>query len=118
CRATSSFVSRTARASPTSPRLRRRPRSMMIIAETLDYTRRICAGLASRWRNICYKALGVEIDGYVWMRRVNIPRNCSQIFLANGVALDEGVTLLVVGEASGGKSIVIGANTYINRDTF
>jgi acetyltransferase-like isoleucine patch superfamily enzyme len=92
---------------------------MMIIAKALDYIRRISAGLASRCRNIYYKALGVKIDGYVWMRRVSIPRNFSQIFLANGVALDEGVTLLAVGDnPDGAKKIAIGENTYINRDTF
>ena len=72
----------------------------------------------SRWRNIYYRALGVEIAGYAWLRRVDIPRNFSRIFLANGVALDEGVTLLVAGDGSTHKMIVIGENTYINRNTF
>ena len=91
---------------------------MTPVAEALDYMRRIGAGLASRWRNIYYKALGVEIGGYVWLRKIDIPRNFGQIFLANGVALDEGVTLLAVGEPGGAKKIAIGENTYINRNTF
>jgi acetyltransferase-like isoleucine patch superfamily enzyme len=91
---------------------------MMIIAKAIDYIRRIWAGLASRCRNIYYKSLGVEIEGYVWMRKVSIPRNFSQIFLANGVALDEGVTLLAVGDSDSAKKIAIGESTYINRNTF
>jgi acetyltransferase-like isoleucine patch superfamily enzyme len=91
---------------------------MTTIGEALHYARRIGAGLGSRWRNIYYKALGVEIDGYVWMRKIDIPSNYSEISLANGVALDEGVTLLAVGEPGGAKKIAIGENTYINRNTF
>jgi acetyltransferase-like isoleucine patch superfamily enzyme len=91
---------------------------MTIVGKALDHMRRICGGLASRCRNIYYRGLGVEIEGYVWMRRIDIPRNFGQIFLANGVALDEGVTLLAVGEPGGAKKIAIGENTYINRNTF
>ena len=51
------------------------------------------------------------------MRRIDIPRNFDQISLANGVALDDGVTLLAVGDATSTKKITIGDNTYINRFT-
>ena len=51
------------------------------------------------------------------MRRIDIPRNFHQISLANGAALDDGVTLLAVGEPTGPKKIEIGGNTYINRHT-
>lgn len=90
---------------------------MTTLAAALSHLRRIGAGLASRWRNAYFKALGVEIEGYVWMRRIDIPRNFGQISLAKGVALDEGVTLLAVGEPGATKKITIGADTYINRDT-
>lgn len=90
---------------------------MTIFATALTHFRRIGAGLASRWRNAYFRALGVEIDGYVWLRRIDIPRNFGQISLAKGVALDEGVTLLAVGEPGATKKITIGAETYINRNT-
>ena len=90
---------------------------MTIFADALASILRIRFGLASRFRNAYFKALGVQIDGYVWMRRIDIPRNFDQISLAKGVALDEGVTLLAVGEPGAAKKIAIGAETYINRNT-
>jgi len=90
---------------------------MTTLAVALTHLRRIGAGLASRWRNAYFKALGVEIEGYVWLRRIDIPRNFDQITLAKGAALDEGVTLLAVGEPGATKKITIGADTYINRNT-
>lgn len=90
---------------------------MTIVARALANVLRIRSGVASRWRNAYFRALGVEIDGYVWMRRIDIPRNFDQISLANGVALDDGVTLLAVGKATSTKTITIGENTYINRFT-
>jgi acetyltransferase-like isoleucine patch superfamily enzyme len=91
---------------------------MTMLAKVLGYIRRMSGGLASRYRNMYYKALGVEIQGYVWMRRISIPRNFSEILLANNVALDEGVTLLAVGGPGNSKKIAIGEGTYINRATF
>jgi tetrahydrodipicolinate N-succinyltransferase len=77
---------------------------------------RLHQGLASRCRNAWYRALGVRMNGYVWMRRCSIPRNWSDITLEAGAALDDHVTLLASGEASAEK-IVVGANSYINRGT-
>ncbi len=91
---------------------------MTFVAKALDSIRRICAGIASRARNLWYKALGVDIQGYVWLRRISIPRNHGEISLAANVALDEGVVLLAGGDPRGAKKITIGANTYINRHTF
>jgi acetyltransferase-like isoleucine patch superfamily enzyme len=79
---------------------------------------RALSGSASRARNAYYKSLGVEINGYAWLRKIEIPRNFSDILLANRVALDTGVTLLCTGMHSGKKKIIIGENTYINRFTF
>jgi acetyltransferase-like isoleucine patch superfamily enzyme len=70
--------------------------------------------LASRMRNVWFRALGVRLGGYVWMRRCSIPRNWADITLEEGVALDDHVTLLAVGEPSPDK-ISIGSHTYVNR---
>jgi len=69
-------------------------------------------------RNLYYKAIGVEISGYAWLRRVEIPQNFSDISLADGVALDTGVVLLAVGPSTGKKKITIGESTYVNRNSF
>ena len=79
---------------------------------------RIQQGLGSRWRNLYYKALGVKIHGYVWMREIDIPRNFHDIKIESGCALDQGVTLLCSGEPLPHAKIHIGAYTYINRHTF
>lgn len=79
---------------------------------------RIIKGLASRWRNFYYRSLGVTLNGYVWMRGVEIPRNYGDIAIAGNCALDRGVTLLCSGESLPHPKISIGANTYINRYTF
>jgi acetyltransferase-like isoleucine patch superfamily enzyme len=89
-----------------------------MIARGLELWSKCVGAAASRLRNIYYRALGVEIAGYAWLRRVDIPRNHRRIFLANGVALDEGVTLLVIGDDGPEKKIAIGENTYINRNSF
>jgi acetyltransferase-like isoleucine patch superfamily enzyme len=77
---------------------------------------RIAGGMASRWRNLVYRILGVRIEGYAWLRRISVPRNWDHVSLASGVALDEGVVLLSVGDGKAGE-IRIGRNTYINRYT-
>src|SRR5262249_13244093 len=91
---------------------------MSVVAASLAFMDRAASALSSRTRNFYYRALGVEIIGYAWLRKISIPRNFSEISLANGVALDDGVVLLAVGEPSGGKKIIIGENTYINRNAF
>jgi acetyltransferase-like isoleucine patch superfamily enzyme len=80
--------------------------------------RQIAGGAASRWRNAYYKMLGVNIQGYCWMRPIEIPRNFGDIQLAAGCSLDRGVTLLCSGESLHHPKIIIGASTYINRNTF
>jgi len=77
---------------------------------------RIYFGVASRFRNLFYRALGVQIDGYVWIRSVEIPRNWGDIKLEQKCALDKGVVLLCSGPRTSDK-IRIGYNTYINRKT-
>jgi acetyltransferase-like isoleucine patch superfamily enzyme len=77
----------------------------------------ICQGVKSRWRNLYYRMLGVKLQGYVWLRHIEIPRNYQEIELAAGVSLDRGVVLLCSGPATGSVKIHIGAGTYINRNT-
>lgn len=60
--------------------------------------------------------LGVRIHGYIWLRRVSIPRQWSDITLEGGTSLDDGVILLCSGPAREDK-LVIRQGTYINRHT-
>ena len=76
---------------------------------------RLGMGTASRFRNLIYRGLGVRLEGYVWMRSIEIRRNWADIHL-KGCALDRGVTLLCSGLPKPAK-IVIGQGTYINRGT-
>jgi acetyltransferase-like isoleucine patch superfamily enzyme len=86
---------------------------MKTLARMLEMTQ----GIKSRWRNFYYRLLGVRLQGYVWMRRIEIPRNYQEIELAAGAALDRGVVLLCTGDGSGSIKIRVGACTYINRNT-
>lgn len=79
---------------------------------------RAMRGLDSRWRNLYYRSLGVKLQGYVWLGRVEIPRNFRDIELAAGCSLDNDVVLLSSGELSGQPKIRVGNSTYINRNTF
>jgi serine acetyltransferase len=75
---------------------------------------RICSGVASRLRNVWFRALGVRLTGYVWMRRISIPQNWSDVTIEAGAGLDDGVVLLCSGEPKQNK-IIIRSGTYINR---
>jgi len=77
---------------------------------------RCTGGIASRARNLWYRALGVQLKGYVWMRKVSIPRNWRDITIGKGVGLDNGVILLCSGSAKADK-LVIHSGTYVNRYT-
>lgn len=78
---------------------------------------RLVEGGKSRLRNLYFRMLGVRLGGYVWMRRIRIPRNYTDIELGANVSLDEGVVLLCAGEPTDTPRIRIGAGTYINRYT-
>ncbi len=73
-------------------------------------------GISSRLRNVWFRTLGVRIGGYVWMRRISIPRQWGDITLEGGIALDDGVILLCSGIEKPNK-LVIRQGTYINRYT-
>lgn len=76
---------------------------------------RLGQGLASRSRNLAYRALGVDLRDYCWLRDVEIPRNWNDVTL-HGCSLDRGVVLLCSGPARPGK-IEIGHGSYVNRYT-
>ena len=77
---------------------------------------RVANAFNSRRRNLWFSLLGVRLHGYVWMRRVSIPRQWSDISLEKDVSLDDGVVLLCSGSPKENK-ISIGQGTYINRYT-
>ncbi|MBK1987112.1 acyltransferase [Sphaerospermopsis aphanizomenoides BCCUSP55] len=91
---------------------------MHIVQFCLIKGKRLTDGLESRWRNFYYRALGVKLHGYVWMKQVEISRNYSDIEIEANCALDQGVTLLCSGDSLPHPKIFIGADTYINRHTF
>src|SRR4051812_46797298 len=82
----------------------------------IQFSHRIGMGLASRMRNVYYRALGVEMTGYVWLRKIEISRNWGDIYLEKGVSLDQGVVIVTAGPVKRGK-VTIRANTYVNRYT-
>ena len=86
------------------------------VSTILRLTQRLGMGIASRLRNLYYRALGVRLEGYVWMRAVEISRNWGDITLGANCSLDRGVTLLCSGAERRDK-IRIGRDTYINRGT-
>ena len=88
----------------------------MILRRPVQFTHRLGMGLASRFRNLYYRALGVEMTGYVWLRRIEIARNWSDVYLEKGVSLDNGVVIVTGGPLRRGK-VTIRANTYVNRYT-
>ena len=87
-------------------------------AKVLIKGEKIIQGLKSRWRNFYYSSLGVDLDSYVWLRKIEIPRNYADIKIESNCALDRGVTLLCSGQPSTQPKILIGADTYINRHSF
>jgi serine acetyltransferase len=70
--------------------------------------------MVSRVRNGWFRLLGVRITGYVWLRRVSIPRQWGDITIEAGCSLDDGVVLLCSGPARVDK-LVIRSGTYVNR---
>ncbi len=91
---------------------------MNFIATVITSLSRYYQAFVSRWRNLYCRLLGVRINGYVWMRDIEISRNFQDIEVEKGCSLDRGVTLLCSGESSLQPKIRIGSSTYINRNTF
>lgn len=91
---------------------------MRIISGSLDAIIRIARQASSGARYLFYRALGVQMKGFVRLGSIEIPSNFSDISLAAGVSLDDGVVLLAVGAGTGKKKIRIGENTHVNRNSF
>src|SRR5262249_22275038 len=87
-----------------------------LIRRGLQLTCRAWRAIASRWRNLYYRVLGVRIAGYCWLRQIEVPRNWGSITLERPVSLDRGVVLLVSGEETPDK-LVIRSGSYVNRYT-
>jgi serine acetyltransferase len=77
---------------------------------------RFAEAFNSRRRNLWFAMLGVRLRGYVWMRRVSIPRQWSDVSIEKDVSLDDGVVLLCSGSPKQNK-ISIDQATYLNRFT-
>lgn len=77
---------------------------------------RLAEAFNSRRRNLWFALLGVQLCGYVWMRRISIPRQWSDISIEKDVSLDDGVVLLCSGAPKENK-ITIDQGTYLNRYT-
>ena len=77
---------------------------------------RFAEAFNSRRRNLWFALLGVQLRGYVWMRRISIPRQWSDIRIEKDVSLDDGVVLLCSGPPQENK-IRIDQGTYLNRYT-
>ena len=77
---------------------------------------RFAEAFNSRRRNLWFALLGVRLRGYVWMRRISIPRQWSDITIEKDVSLDDGVVLLCSGPPKESK-IAIDQGTYLNRFT-
>lgn len=82
----------------------------------LGFLYRLGMGSASRLRNLRYRALGVRIEGYAWLRQIEIARNWTDITLEDQVALDRGVVIVTGGPPKRDK-VRIGRGTYVNRYT-
>ncbi|ELS02159.1 acetyltransferase (isoleucine patch superfamily) [Xenococcus sp. PCC 7305] len=91
---------------------------MNLVIKIVKYSKRITQGFSSRWRNLYYRALGVKLKGYIWLREIEIPRNYTEIEIEANCALDRGVTLLCSGKSLSHPKIIIGASTYLNRHAF
>jgi len=83
--------------------------------------KRVKDAIASRWRNLVCRSLGVKLEGYAWLRKIEVPRNGETISLGAGVALDQGVQLLSTADhpapCEQGIRLRIAEGTYINRFT-
>lgn len=77
---------------------------------------RLHQGLFSRIRNIYFKLLGMQIEKYVWMQKLHVPKGWSHICIKASSALDYGVNLLI-GADTTETALYIGRNCYINRYT-
>lgn len=84
--------------------------------QILNIIWRVMSGLVSRYRNLFYRFLGVDIQVYANLKKISIPRQWEDIQIGRDATLDDGVVLLCSGPPKKGK-ISIGERCYINRHT-
>jgi bifunctional N-acetylglucosamine-1-phosphate-uridyltransferase/glucosamine-1-phosphate-acetyltransferase GlmU-like protein len=77
---------------------------------------RVYQGLASRFRAFALQRRGAQIEGKIWLRAIEVPRQAHRLRLGAGVALDNGVTLIISGPAEAQTAIHLG-RVYVNRHT-
>ena len=76
--------------------------------------RKLWQSIGSRRRALVYRALGMQMDGPVWLEAIEWPARPGCISLGRGAALDRGVTLLATSDSA---RIRIGESCYVNRYT-
>src|SRR5438046_9402125 len=77
----------------SAPRMPASPMNLLHLLVRMNH------GLRSRIRNMWFRVLGVRLGGYVWMRRVSLPRTWSDVTIERGVAWDTGTVLRSSGES-------------------
>jgi acetyltransferase-like isoleucine patch superfamily enzyme len=89
---------------------------MTLAARIITLLRRARDGTASRWWNLYFRAAGVRMEGYIWIRQIEIPRDFHSISLTH-CSLDR-VVLLCSGPDSDQIKLRIDRGVYVNRRTF
>lgn len=78
---------------------------------------RLLSGLGSRIQRFTLSLRGARLDGPMWLRGLEIPRQARRVAIGRESAIDRHVTLLVSGQTSSNVAISIGQRVYINRAT-
>lgn len=94
-----------------------RRREERTIDALINLLMRAPSSVGSRLRVAKLRAMGARIAPRCRLMRVDVPKNPWDIQLDEGVALDNGVTLLGVGSRQAAPRIRIGARCYVNRWT-
>jgi acetyltransferase-like isoleucine patch superfamily enzyme len=89
---------------------------MRLGAMIVTLLRRARDGTMSRWWNLYFRFAGVKMNGYIWIRKIEIPRDFHNIQLTD-CSLDQ-VVLLCSGPASDKVKLRIERGVYVNRRTF
>jgi acetyltransferase-like isoleucine patch superfamily enzyme len=83
----------------------------------MDNLIRLGGGFTSRCRQWWFRLRGMRIAGPCRLGAIEVPRHAAHISLAAGVALDDGVTLIVSDATGREPYISIGERCYLNRHT-
>jgi acetyltransferase-like isoleucine patch superfamily enzyme len=85
-------------------------------ARVITLLRRVRDGTMSRWWNLYFRAAGVRMHGYIWIRRIEIPRDFHNIEITDS-SFDQ-VVLLCSGPPSDKIKLRFDRGVYVNRRTF